>query len=195
MDVYAYIKKNKGAISIDLLTCDTYCEMPTDAKYKDLRKALKQSIRHCISTAVVDVLLKSDFEVINKFIEILKQTDQEHVAKHFSTIDETSEQRLYDYISVIECDEPIPNADKLKSNYDKIIKFDLRGTLSKTLYKRKLISEHMWNLAESLYENHERTQANKCVLDCIINGNKKQYEGFVELVTTMFPNKLLSLVA
>lgn len=188
MDIYDIIKNNKGIISVQLEPHTIYCILPR--KYTLLHAALRQSMYECISTSVVDVLLKSSIKTINTFIKALKKTKQDVVAEHFTKVDDTSDTYFRDYTAVIDCNEKNPKALKLMLNYICLVDvYDLHSK-NNLLRKLKIISYQSYCIIEMYLNMLDTQQATRYLLDIIINGNKKQYEGFVEMIKAWQPNIL-----
>lgn len=178
--MYDYIKANRGALAVELGDLSDLLE---HLPYTNLRTAILKSQEECLSTYVVDELLKSDIDTINCFIAALKATDQDYLLRYFVEICHRSDKCLHDYTSVVECDADIPPNAKLllQNNYCIIRDIYCIQTLIHTLKRKRVISKQCFCKIIYQLDNKNRRQAVSILLDAIINGNNEQYNRFVAI--------------
>lgn len=193
--VYECLKANRGFLAFYIYTHDLDLYLPFGLKYNKLRQAIITAQDQCISTSIVDELLKSDTEIIDSFINALNETEQQHVIKYFNTIASgDGDNFLYAYTHAIECGVPVPQSykAKLQTNYDTICTHYNLNKAKNLLIDNKVISHNCYHkISKYINENNEK-KAIMYLIDILMNGNKEQYSRFL-LVTKQKQPELLYL--
>lgn len=118
---YHFINVNRGVLSAYLQPSTLLLAFPFTSKTESLKQAVIKADEECVSTAIVDELLRSDVEVIEEFIKTLNNNRAAHLSECFHTKYDESDKIFYDFMHADECNDPVPPNAKLHQNIDNII--------------------------------------------------------------------------
>lgn len=181
MDVYDCIRHNRGLFAYHL---------NRDAMLHDcasfppqLQTAICQACEECVSTAVVDVLLKSDIATINNFIDKLKK-NQPELCKYFTTYCNNGNRAIewYQHVDVGN-GEPLPLHIQ---HYLRLIFKSLCEAIHITEYiiikllNQRIISRNDYNRLHRL--RNDSKKRTEFLINIIINGSLRQYLAFKFIV-------------
>lgn len=182
MDMYHYIRKNRGVIAVCLHIRPILTRFKFTSGTEALKKAVESSIEKCIALDFVDELLKSDVSVLYEVFYILHASNQSHIAAHFLKEYPQSDNKLYEYTHAANnCKEPIPCNAKLHQNINTIINILIQCRndgfiyLKTELQDKDAISEWHSSQISYLWQNNKQ-EAARLLLAMITN--KYQYDQF-----------------